>query len=134
MTRAQVLPKIAIPFAEEGRHGIDLYNDGQYWEAHEAWEVIWHKKSGREKSFYQGMIHVAAGMLKINRAQFEGAHSQLTRALERFAVAGPMETGTNDEAFRKRAAACRDEVLRLGPADLEQFDRKLYPVIEICKG
>ncbi|TGQ49534.1 DUF309 domain-containing protein, partial [Mesorhizobium sp. M1C.F.Ca.ET.210.01.1.1] len=24
------------------RWGIDLFNHGYYWEAHEAWEPLWH--------------------------------------------------------------------------------------------
>ena len=23
-------------------YGIDLFNDGYYWEAHEVWEGLWH--------------------------------------------------------------------------------------------
>src|ERR1043166_6021237 len=97
----KVFEKLTIDFAQEGLKGIDLFNQGLYWEAHEAWEFVWHKKKGREWAFYQGMIHVAAALLKIDRVQFEGAHSQLSRALERFQVAGPLKTGTNDEEFRE---------------------------------
>ncbi len=125
----ETLPEITIKFAEEGRDGIDLYNAGLYWEAHEAWETVWHTKKGREWAFYQGMIHVAAALLKINRQQFVGAHSQLTRSLQRFSVAGPMVTGTNDKAFRAGAQACRNELLRCGPDGLGDFDRSLYPKV-----
>ena len=125
------LKSITINFADEGASGIQLFNDGLYWEAHEAWETVWHRKKGREWAFYQGMIHVAAALLKIDREQFPGAHSQLTRALERFQVAGPLVTGTNDEQFRAGAKKCRDEVLRLGPEQLGEFDKALYPRVVI---
>lgn len=126
----ETLSPLKINFTQEGRKGTDLYNQGLYWEAHEAWEEIWHTKKGREWAFYQAMIHVAAGLLKINREQFEGAHSQLTRAQRRFQVAGPLITGTNDEEFRQKARNCREELLRLGPEKLAQFDRSLYPKIK----
>lgn len=127
----ETLPSITIHFATDGLAGIELYNQGLYWESHEAWEAVWHTKKGREWAFYQAMIHVAAALLKINREQFVGAHSQLTRALQRFSVAGPMETGTNDKAFRAGAKACRDELLRCGPEGLGDFNRALYPRVVI---
>ena len=127
----ETLSQLKIAFALEGKKGIDLFNDGKYWEAHEAWEEVWHKKKGRERAFYQGMIHVAASLLKIHRNQFEGAHSQLTRALKRFQVAGPLETGTNDQEFRQKTEKCRNELLALGPENLEKFDKNLFPKIEI---
>lgn len=129
---AQTLPNIIINFAEQGLEGINLYNQGLYWEAHEAWEFIWHTKKGRERAFYQAMIHVAAAMLKVNRLQFPGAHSQLTKALERFSVSGPLTTGTNDEEFRSKTVACRDELLKLGPENMEEFNRSLYPEIKFA--
>lgn len=125
------LQRLEIDFSQEGLSGIELFNQGLYWEAHEAWETVWHTKKGRENAYYQGMIHVAAALLKICRDQFEGAHSQLTRAMARFQVAGPLATGTNDEEFRTAARACREELLRLGPEHLNTFDRSLFPVIRL---
>jgi predicted metal-dependent hydrolase len=127
----QTLPPLQIAFAHEGKDGIELYNQGLFWEAHEAWEAVWHRKTTRERAFYQAMIHVAAAMLKIDREQFVGAHSQLTRALARFQVAGPLLTGTNDEAFRRATKRAREELLRLGPENLSTFEKNFYPQIMI---
>ena len=47
--------------------GIDLYNHGYLWEAHEAWEGIWHpaKQSDPElAAFLQGLILCTASSLK----------------------------------------------------------------------
>ena len=47
--------------------GIWLFNEGYYWEAHEAWEAIW-KLMGRhgiEEQFLKGLIKVAASGIKI---------------------------------------------------------------------
>ena len=47
--------------------GIDLYNHGFLWEAHEAWEGLWHlaKHDARQAAFLQGLIQCAAASLKI---------------------------------------------------------------------
>jgi uncharacterized protein len=46
--------------------GIDLFNHGFYWEAHEAWESLWHKcgRRGTDADFLKGLIHLAAAGVK----------------------------------------------------------------------
>ncbi|WP_394885884.1 DUF309 domain-containing protein (plasmid) [Mesorhizobium sp. AaZ16] len=36
--------------------GIDRFNHGYYWEAHEAWEPLWHaaKQSAPHRQFFKG--------------------------------------------------------------------------------
>lgn len=64
-------------------YGIDLYNHGYWWEAHEAWEGLWRltDKSGTPGRCLQGWIQVSACHLKIllnHRAGAERlAHSSL---------------------------------------------------------
>jgi hypothetical protein len=47
--------------------GIDLFNNGYYWEAHEAWESIWHAcgRKGHAGDFLRGLIHLAAAGVKV---------------------------------------------------------------------
>lgn len=40
--------------------GAELFNRGQYWEAHEAWEELWLALSDQPREFVQGLIQVAA--------------------------------------------------------------------------
>jgi predicted metal-dependent hydrolase len=54
--------------------GIDLYNAGFLWEAHEAWEGLWHvsKHDSTQANFIQGLIQCTAGCLKIPMGQARG--------------------------------------------------------------
>lgn len=55
--------------------GVDLFNAFYFWEAHEAWEVLWAAKP-RESApgqLLQGLIQVAAALLKIRLASLAGA-------------------------------------------------------------
>jgi len=54
--------------------GCDLYNAGYLWEAHEAWEDIWHpsKHDEVQADFLQGLIQCAAASLKIPMNQPDG--------------------------------------------------------------
>jgi len=54
--------------------GVDLFNSGQYWEAHEVWEAEWTPdRKGPDSGFYKGLIQVAAGCLHYTRHNRRGA-------------------------------------------------------------
>jgi predicted metal-dependent hydrolase len=54
--------------------GIELFNGGHYWEAHEAWEGDWMPdRKGPDSGFYKGLIQVAAGCLHYTRRNRRGA-------------------------------------------------------------
>ena len=68
---------------EEYLWGVDLYNHGYLWEAHEAWEGIWQAckhEDERLANFLQGLIQCSAAALKIPMQQ--------PRGLERLAQLG----------------------------------------------
>ena len=72
---------------QEYLFGCDLYNSGYLWEAHEAWESIWHpsKHDEVQADFLQGLIQCSAASLKIPMGQPEGLiklSEQGTRRLE----------------------------------------------------
>lgn len=54
--------------------GIDLYNRGEYFEAHETWEGCWKGRWDEEKRFVQGLIQVAAGYEKYKWAEVDLVH------------------------------------------------------------
>src|SRR6195256_6087585 len=54
-------------------HGIELFNGGHYWEAHEVWERDWMPdRKGSDSGFYKGLIQVAAGCLHYTRHNRRG--------------------------------------------------------------
>lgn len=58
--------------------GIALFNEGRFWEAHEAWEEVWMlDRHGPERAFYKGLIQVAAGCLHYTRHNRRGAVNKL---------------------------------------------------------
>src|SRR5215472_13883840 len=60
--------------ADDPSIGVDLFNRGLYWEAHEAWEHQWvPDRKGPDAAFYKGLIQVAAGCLHYGRHNRRGA-------------------------------------------------------------
>jgi len=64
--------------------GIDLFNHGYYWEAHEAWESLWHAcgRSGIAGEFLRGLIRLAAAGVKAREGRPEGVRRHAEAAEE----------------------------------------------------
>jgi hypothetical protein len=71
------------------RFGIDLFNHGYYWEAHEAWEQVWHAlgRAGGDADFVKGLIKLAAAGVKAREGRGAGVASHSRRAGELFTAA-----------------------------------------------
>jgi hypothetical protein len=63
--------------------GIDHFNEGRYYDAHEVWEEIWLRSSGVAKLFYQTLIQAAVGLLHYERGNARGAKGMFNNVCER---------------------------------------------------
>ena len=54
---------------------VRLFNEGDFFKAHELWEEEWKTAHGLEKVFYQGLIQAAAALLHARRFNYAGAIS-----------------------------------------------------------
>jgi hypothetical protein len=72
--------------------GLDLFNGGYYWEAHEAWEALWHAcgRAGPTADFLKGLIKLAAAGVKVREGRPRGVvhHARAAAALFRRLGAG----------------------------------------------
>jgi uncharacterized protein len=63
------------------KNGIEHFNSGEFFEAHEVWEDVWRAiDSPREKLFVQGLIQVAVALHHHSTGNEAGAESLLRRA------------------------------------------------------
>lgn len=71
-------------------YGVDLHNFAYWWEAHEAFEGLWHAagRTSPHARFVQGLIHVSAASLNRHRGNRAAARRQARRGIERLARQG----------------------------------------------
>jgi uncharacterized protein len=67
------------PLAE----GLRLYDAGEFFAAHEAWESVWLRAQEPEKMFLQGLIQVTAAFHHLQRNNPQGTARLLKAALGR---------------------------------------------------
>ncbi len=60
--------------------GIRLFNQQEFWEAHEAWEQVWRKYPDSWRLFLQGLIQLAAGLHQLRRGIYHGTVKHLRNA------------------------------------------------------
>jgi hypothetical protein len=65
-------------------YAVDLFNHGYYWEAHEAWESLWHAAGhhGQMADFLKGLIKLAAAGVKELESNSAGFNRHSERAQE----------------------------------------------------
>ena len=81
---SQVIPLQGLSLssmADLFQDGINLFNSGHYFEAHEVWEDLWRESSGPLRLYYQGLIHAAAGLHHLRKGNHGGARSQLVKSV-----------------------------------------------------
>ncbi len=69
--------------------GLDLFDHRYWWEAHEAWEAVWHRlpRGSPAAELTQGLIQAAAALLKTHMGHRRAAERLLSQALVRLARA-----------------------------------------------
>ena len=63
--------------------GIQHFNAGRYFDAHEVWEEIWLRSSGDTKVFYQMLIQTAVGLHHYERGNARGARGMHANVIEK---------------------------------------------------
>lgn len=79
--------------------GLDLFNHGYYWEAHEAWEGLWQvaDRGAPLRILFKGLILLSAAGVKIR----EGKHAPAVRHAGRAAGLLHRLTDTTNHTFER---------------------------------
>ncbi|HSD10582.1 MAG TPA: DUF309 domain-containing protein [Candidatus Binatia bacterium] len=74
---------------EEWLYGVDLFNAFYFWEAHESWETGWATlpRHSAPALLLQGLIQIAAALLKIHLGSRDGARKLSSRGLDKLSKA-----------------------------------------------
>ncbi len=63
--------------------GVELFNRGEYWHAHEQWEAGWLASSEPDATFYKGIIQAAAALVHWQRGNPRGLHRNWQKSREK---------------------------------------------------
>jgi hypothetical protein len=109
------------PVEEIVREGAQLFDEGRFFEAHEAWEAHWLvEKDEPRRLLLQGLIQIAAAFHKLLDKQApEPAASLFAKGLAKLDACPARMEALDVAAFRARVLDCvRVENRTLGRADV----------------
>ena len=64
--------------------GLDEYEKGDYFEAHEAWEDLWSDYNLPDRKFVQGLIQLAVSFVHLGNGNMTGARNLLRKCQNKF--------------------------------------------------
>jgi predicted metal-dependent hydrolase len=105
--------------------GIDLFNRGEFFEAHEVWEEAWTPQQGPRRLFLQALIHVTVGAYHATRGNRAGAARQLHKGLRKLEAYLPEWEGVNTRRLKEDARRLLLAIESGGPV-------QSYPQIEFA--
>jgi uncharacterized protein len=110
------------PLHPQAREGLRLFNAGDYFEAHEALEDAWNAEQGDAKNLYRGVLQTAVVYLHIRRGNYSGAVKVYERSKKWLKGLPDVCKGIQVGKLRTDAEAVMQEVQRLGPERIHEFD------------
>jgi predicted metal-dependent hydrolase len=110
--------------------GIELFNAGEYFEAHEELEHAWNEEPGPARELYRALLQVAVAYLQITRGNYSGAMKMFLRVRQWIDPLPEVCRGVQIGRLRRQAQEVREILERLGPGRLAEFDRSLLRPVE----
>ncbi|HLE53165.1 MAG TPA: DUF309 domain-containing protein [Anaerolineales bacterium] len=113
------------PLSPMAVRGLEEFNRGEYFEAHESLEAAWKADNSSGRELYQAVLQVAVAYYQILRGNYSGAAKMFLRLRQWIDPLPDYCRGVHVANLRAEAQAVHQELLRLGPERIADFDRSL---------
>ncbi len=125
-----------VTYAPLYLQGIELFNDCEFFEAHEIWEELWTEYRGEDRKFYQGIIQVAVALQHFTNGNLRGAQKVYVSSRKYLEQYLPVHEGLDLEGFLAQYERCFQEANQyeaIKPNDLPkpEVDPELVPEIQL---
>ncbi|MBI3152351.1 MAG: DUF309 domain-containing protein [Chloroflexi bacterium] len=109
--------------------GMQLFNKGKFFEAHEELEEAWKEETGEVRELYRGILQIAVTYLHITRGNYDGAIKVYGRSLKWLKDWPAVCRGIQVKKFRDDAEVVIKELERLGKENIGRFDKSFFKQI-----
>lgn len=126
----QNLPMNEEDWAEFER-AVRLFNTGKFWNAHEAWELLWQSHAEDERLFFQGLIQLAAAYHQlVEKENYRGMMNNFDKAYGKLEVFSPEYLGVHVKPLLSFIQEAKREAEKLGADGLQNFNYNLIPKLQ----
>ncbi len=114
------------PLSELALRGIQEFNHGLYFEAHESLEAAWKEDVSAGRELYQAILQVAVAYLQIERGNYHGAVKMFWRVRQWIDPLPDICRGVDIAQLRSDAEQVRVSLMALGSERIGDFDKSLF--------
>jgi len=123
-------PDCEGPLPLKAIEGLELFNRGRYWEAHEALEAAWRAETGPVRELYRGVLQAGVVYLHITRQNYAGALKVYRRSQKWLTLWPDTCCGIAIGQLQKDLQRAILEMQALGPDRMAEFNLSLLkPVV-----
>ena len=110
------------------QRGLDEYDKGEYFEAHEAWEDLWSDYNFPDRKFVQGLIQLSVSFVHLGNGNLTGAKNLLKKCQQKFDDYNGIHRDINLADLKSSIEAV--EIVYSELNDCRDFDWDLVPVLK----
>jgi hypothetical protein len=114
----------------KGIEGIDVFNQGDYFLAHEILEEAWKEELTPGRSLYQAILQVGVAYLQILRGNYRGAIKMFMRVRKWLDPLPSTCRGVDVQDIKENVQIVYNQLVQLGPENIGQFDPSLFRPIK----
>ena len=107
-----VEPELSAESEVRFQYGIDLFNTGHYWDAHESWEEIWQELGDEPEDDWEillrGLIQIAAGLHCLFLKKERGSRGNLKKGWSKIALREDHFLGLDLKSLAREVERCLD--------------------------
>jgi uncharacterized protein len=119
--------------SSEARQGIETFNKGEYFQAHEELETAWNLDQSPGRELYRAILQVAVAYLQIERGNYQGALKMFLRLRQWIDPLPDVCRGIDVASLRRDARQVYEALLVSGPEEMDKFDRRLLKPVNFTK-
>ena len=114
------------PLSALALRGLQEFNKGEYFEAHELLELAWNEDRSVGRELYRAILQVGVAYLQIERGNYNGALKMFLRLRQWIDPLPLVCRGVDVARLREDAIQVHQALLALGPERITSFDRSMF--------
>lgn len=118
----KILEVCREPLSAAALLGLEEFNKGNYYDAHEHLEDAWKEDTGEGRDLYRAILQVAVSYLQIERSNYAGAIKMILRSRQWFTPLPDICRGVNVGLLQNDAENVYNILKELGPDGISDFD------------
>jgi len=112
--------------------GIRLFNECEFFEAHDVWEELWSDHRGDSRKFFQGLIQAAVALYHFGNGNVRGARKLYHSSRAYLQPYSPRHRGLDVQKFTADMDACFAELIAsVDEQPAVEINPELIPEIEL---